>query len=196
MAQPFCTGAVHVYVAPGSVTSPAGATYLGSTESFPGMDTSRSWDAVMNDISGSKDPFDYIYEGPGVGVVSLVLTRWNQDPLTMVKSLPGPGGSSPGFATLADIGSLAGFEGFAFKLWLLYTFGSTAFGAKAAYAAMEPGRFYPQCILWGPERTEGGTRAKKEHLIILAWKKFNPQNGTFTLYSEAAPDLTGLPAIN
>ncbi len=192
MAQPFCTGAVHAYAdtgAPGSRTP----LYLGTTESFPGIDTSRNWDSVMNDISGSKDPLDYIYEGQGQAVISLVLTRFNQNVLNAIRQVPGPG-NTLGLDTLATVGSLAGFEGWAFRFWLLYSFGSAGFGAKAAFSTMEPGKYYPQTILWGPERTEGGTRAKKEHLILMAWKKYNPQTGTFQLFSEASGDFAGLPA--
>jgi hypothetical protein len=189
MAQPWSTGATHAYIS----DAQGQPLYLGTTESQPGQDISRQWDATMNDISGSKNPFEQLFSGIGIALVSLVLTRWNQPALNALRSFPGPAAANPeGFFTLNDVGALAGLEGYAFKTWIAYQFGPSI-SNKAAYAGMEPGRMYPQCIVWGPDRTETGTRAKKEHLIILAWPKYAKESGTFQLYSTAQADFSGLP---
>ncbi len=170
MAQSYTTGCVHIYVGLG-LASPA---YLGTSEGFPMVDTQREWDAVMNDISGSKLPFDYVYEGEQA-IISTVLTRWNQAVLDVIDTQPNVAGVL-GVNSATDTGSMMAQEGLTFQLWLRY-----GFGAKAAYLGQGLGKHYPQVILLGPDRTESGSRPRKEHRIFQAWRRYDPTIGNFVL---------------
>jgi hypothetical protein len=197
MANPFCTGAAHIFAAVGVSGTDRSPQYLGTTETIPAMDHVRAWDAVMNDISGSRDPLDYIYEGNGEALMSFVLTRWNQAVLNRIRTMPSPFTTNiPGLETANDIGALMGYEGHAYQVWIMWQFGA-ALANKPGYSQMEPGRMYHQTISWGPDRTEGGTRAKKEHVIFRAFRKVvagvNPT--VFTLYSTNPTDFAALPVL-
>ncbi len=184
MAQPFATGAVHVFI---GMTVDA-AQYVGTCESFPMQDVQREWDAVMNDLSGSKLPLDYVYEGEQA-IISCVFTRWNQAPLDFIDSQPNPLTTLQGTNGVLDTGSMMAVEGNTFHLWLLYAFGA----AKAiAYTGMALGRHYPQTMLIGPDRIESGSRPMKQHRIFQAWRQLQP-NMSWLLYDQAG--LPGLPAL-
>ncbi len=202
MGQVFCTGATHFFINGGK-----GTVYLGTAEGAPSTNVTRNWDATMNDISGSRDPLEYLFEGEGEAVISIILTRWNMLVLQALKTFPftAQAISNPalittrGSNTLNDIGSGMAIEGNTYGLLVYYQFGA-AFGNKAAYLAngMESGKFFPQCITWGPDRSELGTKAKKEQLIFRAYKRFvpSPVGGTFTLYTENPTLFPAIPALN
>ncbi len=185
MAQPYCTGAVFVFI---GVTTDS-AQYLGTCENFPTRSTKRNWDAVMNDVSGSKEPFDFAFEGQSA-LIGCVLTRWNESVLRFLDAQPNPITNTAGVESVLDQGALMATEGNTFHLWLLYAFATKA----VAYPLQGAGKHYPQCILFGPDETESGSRPKKEHRMFYAWRQYDPAAGTFTLYDEGG--LTSLPPVD
>jgi hypothetical protein len=182
MAQPWCTGAVHIYCnvddRPGEITR----RYLGTAETSPIIEGQHKFEQVMNDLSGAA-PFDFSYLGR-VEVITVTLTRYNED---IYQSVIAP----INFLTrdtFLDIGTLMQTERVNGSLWLRYPY-----SVKTAMASMEPGRHYFNTILFDPHRIQVGTRAKKVTLTWLAWSQYNPATGDFVLFDF---DLTGLPAID
>ena len=196
MANQFATGACHIFVCPSSAAAPA---YLGTCESYPQETRSPEYEALINDISGTKVPLDFAFEGESAQI-SMVLTRWNEPVALRLEAKPNPGTAAvggtppsvPGTWRANDVGSLMGFEGFAWQVWLVRTFGSLL-ANKAAYVGtgLLPGRHYPQCIVWAPETNEEGTAPMKRHFMMYAWPRYNPALFNFVLYDQ---NFTGVTA--
>ena len=188
MANPFASGAILAFVAPQGGTP----TYLGTCEAYPQDNRNPQYEALMNDFSGTKIPFDFSWEGED-SQISMVLTRWNEPVALRMEAKPNPataaiGGtppSAPGSWFLRDVGALMGFEGFAWQLWLVRVFGALI-ANKAAYVGngMLPGKHYPQCIIWAPETEEQGTAPMKRHFMYYAWPQYRPAIQQFVLYDQ------------
>jgi hypothetical protein len=176
MAQAYSTGAVYAFIAPTSGGQPV---FLGTCESYPEDNRQPEYEPLMNDISGSKVPLDFSFEGESAQI-SLVLTRWNEGFARRLEAKPNGsnvavGGTAPsieGSWNPQDVGSLMGVEGFSWQLWLVRTFGAVL-ANKAAYVGngLQPGRHYPQCIIWAPETNEEGAKPMKRHFMFYAWPR-------------------------
>lgn len=184
MAQPFATGVQHCFVGLGGSGSAPSPLYLGTGESFVRRDEHRAWDAIMNDISGSQLPFDYVFSGSEV-IHSLVLTRWNMAVIRLLEAQPDPFFNVRGTTREVDVGALMQTEGLVFQFWV-----TNAFSGKAAYPLLDAGRRYPSTILWGPDTEEGGTRANKRHLIFRSYRIYDPVTRSMLLWDT---NLAGLP---
>lgn len=191
MAQPYGTGAVHIFVRgpvqgqKTSVNSPK--LYLGTAEQAPQRQTDRTFKQVMNDLSSQK-PFDYVYAGGEEAILSFTLTNWNEAVAQALECAPVSGGL--GFSTIFDQGSLMGQEGLALEIWYLYTFGGVA--ARPSMVGQEAGRHYVQALFWGPETDKTGTTERQKHMVFKCWKKWNPSTKRFTLFDF---DVSGLAAL-
>ncbi len=60
MAQPYATGAVWVF---GRFVGGGSPIFLGTCEKMPQDSRSNEYEAVMNDVSGTKIPLDFAWEG-------------------------------------------------------------------------------------------------------------------------------------
>lgn len=174
MSQPYSTGAVQYFIQ----LPKDSVRFLGTTESVPTIDTERAWDVVMNDLAGSKLPFDYIYEGEE-SIISVVLTRFNYATINAMEIAAGGPTQS-----VLDMGTLMMTEGFTFKLWVKYTA-----GGRPSMPGMPLGRRYLGAILWGPDKNEGGTRAHKRHFIFRCIRVWDITTLSFRLWDE---DLTAV----
>lgn len=184
--QQQATGAVHIYVRPPGGSQPL---YFGTSESFPKDTRNPEYEPVMNDISGSKVPLDFAWEGESA-IISLVMTRVEQSIVELMQARPHSAGALPGSWALNDVGSLMSLEGLTWQIWLAYTFGA-ALGNKAAYVnqGMRAGRHYVQAIIWAPQDDETGTKPMKQHFLLYAWPKLNMTTRRFVLYDY---DFTGV----
>lgn len=195
MANTYATGAVHIYVkfpANGQIF-PNTIRYLGTSEQGPARQTDRTFKQVMNDLSSQK-PFDYVYAGGEEAILSFTLTRWNDLTAQALERAPVSGGF--GFSTILDQGTMMGREGYALEVYYAYTFGGLFARPNQAvsFPGQEGGRHYLQCLFWGPEQDELGTKERKKHMVFKAWKRYDPSLSPprFTLFDT---NIAGLPAI-
>ena len=185
-AQPYATGAVHVFVR-ALVSGPI--TYFGTCESMPQDSRNNEYEMLMNDISGSKVPLDLAWEAQSAQI-GLVMTRWDEVVAQTLTSAPISvvDGSWP----WESVGTLMGLEGFYTEIWLTYTFGG-ALANKAAYTGngLTSGRHYLQAVLWSPQTDETGTKPMKRHFMFYAWPKLviGGTKPRFTLYDT---NMTGI----
>jgi|SRR5579859_979810 len=187
MAQPYVTGPVAVFVDVGLVTARQ-PTFLGHGERAPKPSIRRGQDQVMNDLGGTQIPFDIIYEGQEA-IFRLDLTRWNEDVYQKIVNVVATGrGIFEGIDDDAATGSLYLTEDFAFQTWLTFPF-----SAKASMDTLPDGYHFFQTVLEGPDDREPGTGANRLSLIFHAYRAFDPNTGTFSLYDY---DMSGLPPID
>ncbi len=189
MAQQWATGGIHVFAAPLSGGQPV---YFGTAERYPEENRNPQYEALMNDISGTKVPLDFSWEGEDAQI-ALPMTRWNEQLALRMEAKPNPATTSiggtqpsvPGSWFAGDVGSLMGFEGFAWQFWLVRTFGALL-ANKAAYVGngLLPGRHYNQCLIWSPETEESGTAPMKRLFMLYAWPLYVPALRKFVLYDQ------------
>jgi len=197
MASPWVTGPVHVYLARGAGTLAGSAVasaalYLGTTEGGPEYDHTPSYEPVMNDLSGSKIPFDLLLMGQEAHVFG-TFTRINFAVLHAIEAIIS--GRTRGLLSGSDLGTLMLAEGQTFHLFLKY--------AGAARAAMIDiglplGIHYPAAIM-ETNKAPLGNRAGK---ISLGWHCIQAYSlstafgllGGMLLYDDSG--LNALPAIN
>lgn len=192
----YCTGAVYIYVGiGGGKTAPL---FLGTCESMPDKSTDRKFKPVMNDLT-SQTPMDYIYAGGEEATISIVLTRWDELVATALENQPNAGRPNAlgltapnGSLNEAGIGSVMGQEEFAFPVWLRYQFGGLS-PARPTMVGMETGRRYANCILFGPDRDETGSKERKKHYIFKAFKKIVSFTAQGPLYCLWDSNMGGLP---
>ncbi len=194
MSQVYVTGAVFAYVGTGTNFGPV---FLGTGERAPKQRTMRGWEPVFNDLAGTADPFEELYEGQWA-FVTVRLTRWNQgvvDYLQSVPIAPGlvPGGVGPGTDLLGDVGTAMQLENRLFPLWLLYDYGAVGRFPKAAMVGggMPAGRHYFGTKLESPDEETRGTQANFIDLIWKAKRIYDPSTGAFFLYDT---NTAGMPA--
>jgi len=125
---------------------------------------------------------DDSYQG-STGFLRIPLTRWNENVLTGVRSVPNPSGA-PGVNPFGTIGALIGTEGLFLRFWVKFPYAS-----RPAYSNMVPGYYFPFCRL-DTETHQGGTSPRKESLMVIARRQFHPGTYTFTLYNN---NVEGLP---
>lgn len=186
MAQPWCTGAAHIFVGVGGSKTSSSARYLGTCEAQPDLQDDVKLEPIMNDIAGSMMPFDYSFMGI-VGTISGVFTRFNQAVYQALTNLPNPFAAPAQRGTLGatDIGSIVGLEGLAVPLWVQFPYST-----KAAMVGMDAGRRYFRTFLFGPQSTKPGTRVKKIALTWIAFHYYDPTTRALALYDR---NMSGLP---
>ncbi len=191
MAQVYVTGAVFVYAGIGSQGSPV---FVGTGERAPMQRLMRGWEPVFNDIGGTADPFEELYEGQWCFIL-IRLTRWNELVVNSMQSTPFTPGAAgaPGTDALGDMGLAMQLERALFPLWVLYDYGLGGRFPKAAMTlgGMPPGRRYLGVKLEGPDAETTGTQANTIDLVWKAKRIYDPSTGNFYLYDR---DMTGLPA--
>lgn len=184
MPQPYTRGPVLIYAGVGGSSGPL---YLGTGERAPRVSRLREFEPVMNDLAGTRVPFDMLAEGQQA-LITVKLTRWDDAVLQAVeaRSSAAPAG---GIAGPGSTGALMIAEGWAFPLWLLYSYGPQGPAAKAAMGTLRPGFHFFATWLEGPQDGEGGTDPATELLVFHAIEVYT--GGTMSLYDY---NLAGLPA--
>lgn len=185
MSQPYNTGGVFVFVGLGSGNSPL---FLGTGLRAPKQQIQRFYSPIYNDIAGEAVEYDNIYQGQR-GAVTVELTKWRQATLDILQSIPLPpgGAANPGIDILGDVGTMMLTENFTFPLWILYDYGASGRGPKAAQigapsGGLPPGRRWRAAILDGPDDETVGTGANS---IMLSWRcgrAYDPGTGAFACW--------------
>jgi hypothetical protein len=185
MATPFVSGPVHMFAL---IPGQSGMLYIGTGERAPKIRLLPEWDAVMNDLGGTKLPFDYLYEGEEA-LVGVTLTRWNQPVLDILRTRTNRA-APPGFTLPTDLGALMVAEGLTFNLYLFFPFAT-----KAAMAAggMPAGYHFHYAFLQGPDDLERGTGPNKDQTMFHCVRGFDITTGRMTLYDFS---VGAMPALN
>lgn len=161
--------------------------YLGTCQAAPKIRWDPAFEPIMNDISGSRKPFDFIYEGMDAMVIG-DLTVFNWAVWEQIKSLPNhanPAGTQlPG-----DIGTMMVTEGFAYPLWVHYPYATKA---ALAAAGMPAGRRFVAAWLMGPIDEDPGTKQNTFHIQFYCAQAYDKTTGRF-ICSDAT--MTGIPSI-
>lgn len=192
MSQAFSTGPMHVFCGVGSNYSPI---YFGTSKNGCPVELLPEWDAVFNDLSGTKHPYDKIYEGT-VGMVRGDFTRYKEGVyLTMQNrtAMALGGGSVAGIDAAGAIGTLMVTEGAAFPLWIQFPYASKIAMQNGVNGALPNGYHFFAAELEGPDVRKGGTG---ENAISLVWwcgRVFNPVTGAFSCYDF---NMAGLPGLD
>lgn len=200
MAQVYVTGPALIYAGLANAlgTSPV---FVGTGESAPDIDIKAEFDPVMNDLGGTRVPFDRCFEGEE-GMVSVVLNRFNWSAIRQMMSRPRFFTGTPGSNPSGDVGTLMGQEGMTFNLWLVWPFSTkAAMGGGAAANAMPSAVRFVSAFLLSPDKIQSGTKDQKLHLIWQCQRGFSVtaggngasitgSAGSFILYDYAAPTTT------
>lgn len=140
----------------------------------------RGFVPLMNDISGVQFPFDYSAQGTEA-FVTLKLTRWNENILQGIQDTLGGTGLG-GIDPTGTIGTLMGFENYAFNLWLMYSYGPGMIAPHGAMLSEPPGYHFWLAFLDQEASYEGGTDPASVTLTFHCMRKYNPADGSLTLF--------------
>jgi hypothetical protein len=148
---------VHIFVGVGGYVGSAPAmlakspAYLGTGERAPRPSFRPAFEPVMNDLTGSRIPYDWMFEGEEA-IVTVRLTRWDEPTLAALQNRTGPAGQPRGVNFANDVGTLMLTEGAAYPLWLLFPFGIPGIGKPAMIAGGLPqGYHFYAAFLEGPD---------------------------------------------
>lgn len=202
MARPLGSGPIHVYIgfgppnvranSPAPVTA-AGALYYGTTRSGPDVDEVNDFYPIMNDITGPKQSMDEGYAGRQ-DRIALVMSSWSQAVDNMLEHFLDPANATNvrGTDALSDLGTMMMAEGRTVGLWLVK--GAAAKAINVA-AGMPLGRYYPMCILIGPNKLVEGN---KENLRVRVFQSkpdlAELNNNRLVYFKEDNGSFAGLPA--
>jgi len=207
MAQPYCSGPVAAYVGPGSYSAggmpgPAGGgvAFLGHNQRRgPRISIRRAWEPVFSDISGTRIPYDLIYEGQEA-YVTIEFSRYNMAVIGALANIPNNlGGVDMPFT---DVGGTRGTimltEGVAVGLVLTFPFSITGptphvAMSNAANGALPSGFYFPGAIYEGPDEWEPGTAPLTITVTFHCLGVFALPSQDFILATTVLPTL---PPIN
>ena len=189
MAIPYVTGAAYLYVGVGASKAPV---FLGTAQQKPRIRIKRNYTPVMNDIGG-EEPFDWSYQGQA-GMVSVVLSRWNESVYNALANEPNPLRALPlvGNDFDGDIGTLINTENVSIPLWVRYPYGPAQLAPKVAMVAntMRAGYRFLAAFLLGPDDLEPGTRPYQITLNFYCTRVYVPAQRRFFVYDQ---NMVGLP---
>lgn len=191
MAQPYVSGPVHVFVGIGGYAGSTSAmltknpAYLGTGERAPRPSFRPGFEPLMNDVTGTRIPYDWVFEGEEA-LVTVRLTRWDENVLFAMQNRVGAAGQARGLNLANDIGTLMITEGAAFPLWLLFPFGVPGIGKPAMIGGgMPQGYHFYAAFLEGPDDMDQlGTNPRTVDLVWHCGRVFAPtgiQAGTTTI---------------
>lgn len=188
MAHPWCTGPSHVYVGVGANGAPL---YFGTTESTPMIEERPEYEPLMNDLGGSRKPFDFSFQGVDC-IIGGTFTRYEWSVFRTMRAIPtgstAAGTGNLGVSRFGDLGTFMIYEAKAYPVWLTFPY-----SAKAAMSGLTPGLRFVRCFLEAPIGFNGGTRPQRVHLTWYAARSFSIiAGGTMTCYDE---NVSGLPAV-
>lgn len=186
MAQLWCTGPAHIFVGNGGSASQRTVQYLGTAEQAPQIIIDPQYEQAFNDVGGGLVPIDELYQGE-VANVSMVLTRWNEDVLQDIRSLPNFATNSPGAHGSIDLGTLMLSEGCTYPLYIKFPYAQ----AKTAMAGMPNGYRFWAAKNVGPFQVMPGTSLMRKQLIfncLRHWGLGSPLSGP-ALQKDVAPSV-------
>ncbi len=164
------------------------AAYLGTAEDAPRIEHRMPLEPVMNDVAGSRVPYDKMYVGQEAAI-SFTLTRWNEGVhADMVVHSSRFGIIPRGLDINISRGSLMMTQDLATELWIQYPF-----NVLASFNTLPAGYHYRTAIFEGPETLTPGVRPYRVQCVFSAIGFYQPESGSFLLYDH---DMGGLPAIN
>jgi len=197
MAKLYSTGPVLIF----TNALNTGPAYFGTGQQAPDIQTKPEWEQVMNDLGGTRVPFDRCYED-AEAITSVVINRYNEAQLEAMMSRPDTDLSTAGSTGSGEIGTLMGQEGMLFTVWLMFPYAPKPYQTSDAVS----GYRFPGSMLFGPENIKGGTKDKTVSLTWQHQRVFSvapgayvtgvgavPGVGSFVLYDH---NMAGLPAIN
>lgn len=205
MARPLGSGPIHIYLGFGppvrspvpaglpAPVGPAGAVYFGTTRAGPDIDEQNDFYPVMNDLTGPKQSMDEGFAGRE-DTISLVMSSWFQGGDNVLENFLNPAANAAlrGTNLLSDLGTLMLSEGRTIGMWLV-----KAAGAKAVNvaAALPVGRYYPTCIMVGPNKLVEGNKENLRVRVFRAKKDIWAINqNLLPLFREDNAAFAGLPA--
>lgn len=159
-------------------------SFLGTAQRAPRRKTRIAHEPLWNDVSGSKVPYDQLYEG-AEGLIGMDLTKW--DWAVYRRAAAQAGGGTDGTDDEFARGSLRMTEGKFASLALVFPY-----YAKSVFRSngMVPGYLYPVSYLIEDDELEPGTAANVLHLMWYCQSAFNTKTQRFTLFTNK---LTGVP---
>lgn len=161
--QTWTTGPAHLYAGVGGASLSAKTPlYLGTAETKPDIDIEGAYEALMNDLGGSRMPFDRSWQAEE-GAISFVLTRWDYGVALRMMCSPNYLANAAGDNLLEDVGSLMGMEGNTFPFWVVFPK-----QLINPYTRMPAGFRFWSCVCEYPRRLEPGTRPHKIGMVIRA----------------------------
>ena len=182
MAQPYVTGAAHVFIgAPGLAGlvgtlpqfpgTPVAPVYLGTCERSPRIAKRNYYRPIFNSLAGIDVAYDRTYQGQDAFVMLPNINRRNEQVYQLLDSLPrqagqvnGPTGIPQGYTALSDVGTAMITEGMTFPLYIVFPY-----FAKAVYAnnGMLPGYRFLAAQLDSPDEHDNlNTEADNRRLIF------------------------------
>lgn len=186
MAQFYCTGPAHLWVAGyslggGSLGTPL---YLGTAKNAPHMSHDPAFIPVMNDIGGQVKCFELMYEGEEAFIVA-ELSRYKESTyrLLAARHTNINNAGTRGFEPAGAIGALMTTENIAPCLWVRFPYSAskTAF-ANATNGAMPAGYRFVRANFVGPDQHQIGTQPKHVTVAFHATRQYDSTGGTFTLF--------------
>lgn len=154
MAQAWCTGPAYLFCQPPAQS----VQFLGNTERTPKMRVVREFEPVMNDMAGTKVPYDRLFQGKHI-FISGLLTRFNWSVYLALAQLPNVTGD--GLDIPGDVGTLMMTEGKAVPFWVEFPYAVGGRAGKAAMAGMPQGYHLFAGVFEGPDEHEAGTGPNK-----------------------------------
>lgn len=193
-------------IGPDGVTLPSGTVvttpavlapppvYYGTTRSGPEIIERLYYRPLICDVTGPDQSYDMEFVGREDDIF-LVMSSWNQAVENELESLPftdlGFNPATRGTLLMNTIGSFMVVEGQTVGIWLVKAGASRPINVAAN---MPRGRYYPTCIMTGPNRKVEGN---KENLMVrLFTAKLNVRkrgSGKLPLFLENDASFSGLP---
>lgn len=178
----------------------------------PRISVRRAWEPVFTDISGTRIPFDLLYEGIEA-YVTVEFSRYNFSVLRQLQTTPTAlsgadplGGIKPFLDTGFDRGTLMLTEGVNVALYLQFPFSAAGPFThpamnNAANGPIPSGLLFPGAIFEGPDEMETGTAPLTTMVTFHCLGLYTPVSGgtgpgpggSFTL---ASTNIGTLPSIN
>ena len=185
MANPFTSGAVSCFISISNTVQ-----FLGHTEAGPDINHRFEREPVMSDLSGSRIPFDVMFQGE-TAIVGLTLTRWNSAIMDAVEK-----GLNTASALLGSDGDLARgtlmqLEGATYPLVLISEHRTKA---TMTAAGMETGRRYLFAV---PDQLTDirGRRANKKRISFFCHSGYNAATRRFQLYDFDVASAFGVSTV-
>ena len=163
IASEQTSGPVLVWVGVPNVSG-AKPMFFGTGENAPEPEFIPEYENVMNDLRGTRKPFDKIFEGEDAPV-TITTTFWVEDTLDFLMDFVnlnnGQRGDGIGQQAQNDIGTLMFLEKQYFELWLVYPYAVTHPFMTVNGANMKRGYHFFAAIMDGPIRRSNGTKVNK-----------------------------------
>lgn len=153
--------------------------WLGAGSTGPDIDETGFWEPLISDISGTRTPFDQVFEGCSA-TIAIQLTNWSESALNILQNRPYTFTSGPrGSYAATDVGTCALSEHRALSVYALFT----RRNAPAMVANNMPRGFRAPANVVAAEVTrKSGSRANSVGVVMLAIARYIASTATFVVY--------------